>query len=250
MLPPAAFTDPAVLDWELDEIFSRLDLRRARLPGERAGPLPDARDRPRQRRRDRRRGRPAARLPQRLPPSGRPPGHRGRGQRQAPPAVPLPRLVLRPRRRAPRLPAHGRRRELRPLLQRAGPGAPLDRRAACCWSTSAARRPIPPSTSATSSSTSSAIGTPSCAAPARSTTSSPRTGRGSSRTTTSACTARASIPELNALSNYMSGEEMRGRRRLVRRLDDADRRGRRDDGERAAATRPTGRRSRASRART
>ena len=32
MLPPAAFTDPAVLDWELEEIFcGGLDLRRARL---------------------------------------------------------------------------------------------------------------------------------------------------------------------------------------------------------------------------
>ena len=37
MLPPAAFTDPAVLDWELDQIFCcGLDLRRARLAGERA----------------------------------------------------------------------------------------------------------------------------------------------------------------------------------------------------------------------
>ena len=37
MLPPAAFTDPAVLDWELDrDLLRGLDLRRARLPGERA----------------------------------------------------------------------------------------------------------------------------------------------------------------------------------------------------------------------
>ena len=38
MLPPAAFTDPAVLDWELEnDLLRRLDLRRARLAGERAG---------------------------------------------------------------------------------------------------------------------------------------------------------------------------------------------------------------------
>ena len=38
-------------------------------------------------------------------------------------------------------------------------------------------------------------------------------------------------PELNALSNYMSGEVDGGRRRMVRRLDDPHRR-RRDDGAR------------------
>ena len=37
MLPPAAFTDPAVLDWELErDLLRGLDLRRPRLSGERA----------------------------------------------------------------------------------------------------------------------------------------------------------------------------------------------------------------------
>ncbi len=43
-------------------------------------------------------------------------------------------------------------------------------------------------------------------------------------------------PELNALSNYMSGEEIYGAGCLVRRLDDPDRRRRGHDGRRTAAT--------------
>ena len=57
MLPPAAFVDPAVLDWELDQHLPRLGLRRPRLRRRRAGQVPDARARHRQRRRHRRRGR-------------------------------------------------------------------------------------------------------------------------------------------------------------------------------------------------
>ena len=67
MLPPRAFADPGRLRVGARDDLPRLDLRRPRLAGGRAGQLPDARDRHRQRRRDGRRGRPPPRLPQRLP---------------------------------------------------------------------------------------------------------------------------------------------------------------------------------------
>ena len=54
-------------------------------------------------------------------------------------------------------------------------------------------------------------------------------------------------PELNALSNYMSGEEMEGDGAWCGGLDDPDGRRCGHDGERAAATRPTGPRSTGSR---
>jgi Phenylpropionate dioxygenase and related ring-hydroxylating dioxygenases, large terminal subunit len=91
--------------------------------------------------------------------------------------------------------------------------------------------PDPPSTSAACSSTWSATGMPSSAAPARSTTSSPRTGRASSRTTTSACTARGSSGAERAQQLHERRGDG-GRRCLVWRIDDADRRRCGDDGER------------------
>ena len=100
MLPPAAFTDPAVLDWELEQLFRGWICVGHVSPVDRARQLPDARDRHRQRRRDRRRGRRPARLPQRLPPPRRAHRRGGRGQRAPAAAVPVPRLVLRPRRRS------------------------------------------------------------------------------------------------------------------------------------------------------
>ena len=70
MLPPAAFTDTSVFEWELANLFSGwICVGHVSQVAER-GQLPGARDRPRQRRRHRRRGRPAPGLPQRLPPSG------------------------------------------------------------------------------------------------------------------------------------------------------------------------------------
>ena len=73
---------------------------------------------------DRRRGRPPARLPQRLPPPRRADRRGDRGPGAQAPALSLPRLVLRARRRAAGGPAHGRGRGLRLLLLGA------DRRAA------------------------------------------------------------------------------------------------------------------------
>ena len=49
MLPPAAFADPSVLEWELDQHLPRLGLRRPRLRRRRAGQVPDPRARHRQR---------------------------------------------------------------------------------------------------------------------------------------------------------------------------------------------------------
>ena len=67
MLPPAAFTDPGVLDWELEnDLLAAGSASGTSRRSIEPGPLPDARDRRRQRGRDRRRGRPPARLPQRL----------------------------------------------------------------------------------------------------------------------------------------------------------------------------------------
>ncbi len=72
MLPGAAFTDPAVLAWEVENIFLReLGLRRPHRPGQRARPVPDGRAGRRERLRRRRRRRPPPRLPQQLPPPRR-----------------------------------------------------------------------------------------------------------------------------------------------------------------------------------
>ena len=106
----------------------RLDLRRAHHRGRRAGQVPDARAGRRQRRRHRRRGRASAGLPQRLSPPRRPPGRGDRGQGAQAPALPLPRLVLRPPGRAAGRPAHGRGRGLRLHLQRLARGAARRRR--------------------------------------------------------------------------------------------------------------------------
>ncbi len=153
MLPPAAFIDPAILAWELRNIYRRrLDLRRPRLRGRRAGLLHHPRGGGGQRPRHRRRGRAAARLPQRLPPP-RLPHPRGRGEGS-----------VRKRLRCPyhawsydldgnaaRRSSHGRSRGLRPLLLRPARGAQRDRSAASCWSTWAARRGPSRTTSASCS---------------------------------------------------------------------------------------------------
>ena len=70
MLPPGAFTDPSVLEWELANVFGDGWICAGHVSaGRRAGLLRHPRDRAREHLRDRRRGRQAARLPQRLPPS-------------------------------------------------------------------------------------------------------------------------------------------------------------------------------------
>ena len=71
MLPPRAFVDPGVFDWELETIFRGWVCVGHVSAVAEPGKLPDARDRHRQRGRDRRRGRAPARLPQRLPPPRR-----------------------------------------------------------------------------------------------------------------------------------------------------------------------------------
>ena len=88
-LPQAAFTDPRVLDWELEHVFMGGWIGvGARRPGARARRLPHGRDRPRERlRRGRRRRRPA-RLPQHLPPPRR--AHRPGRPRAALPRVQCP----------------------------------------------------------------------------------------------------------------------------------------------------------------
>ena len=193
MLPPRAFVDPGVFEWELETIFSGWICVGHVSPRRRAGQLPDARDRHRQRRRDGRRGRPPARLPQRLPASRGEADRRARGKRPPPGPVSLPRLVLRARRRAEGDAPHGRGRGLRHLVLGADAGAGRHRRRAWCWSTSAARRP-----------TSSAhvgelagyleryrVGALRSRRPGLLSRSRP-TGRRSPRTTASACTAPAS----------------------------------------------------------
>ena len=94
MLPPAAFIDPAVLDWEIDNVFGGwVCLGHASAVAEpgswlmrEIGPssvfaMTGADG-------------VAARLPQRLPPPRRPARRGDRGQGPAPDPVSLPRLVL------------------------------------------------------------------------------------------------------------------------------------------------------------
>ena len=125
MLPPRAFVDPAVLEWELGQRSSATagsapaTSRRVAEPGAYvireigAG----------QRRRDRRRGR-HARAPSTTSAAiaARGCSRRRRAGPQAAP-LPVPRLVLRPRRQPPRRSPHGRGRGLRPDLLRPAPGA-------------------------------------------------------------------------------------------------------------------------------
>ena len=113
MLPPAAFADESVLAWEIDNIFNGWicmghvsavaeqgdflmreigDTSVFAMTGEDGVP----------------------RLPERLPPSRRPPRRGDRGSGPPPHPVPLPRLVIRPRRQARGRPAHERGRGLRP----------------------------------------------------------------------------------------------------------------------------------------
>ncbi len=106
----------------------RLDLRRPRLRRQRAGRLHQPGHRCRERLRHRRRGRDAARLPQRLP-SPRLADRRGsRGPGPQTAALPLPRLVLRPRGQSAGGAPHGRGRGLRHELLRVAGGAERRRR--------------------------------------------------------------------------------------------------------------------------
>ena len=242
-LPQAAFTDPRVLDWELEHVFMGGWIwRRARRPGARARRLRHGRARPREHLRRGRRRRRAARLPEHLPPPRR--AHRP-GRRGPPPAraMPLPRLVLRLRRLAAKRAPHRRDRGLRPaLLQPArrprggrrghrpdrpvghGPGARRARRRH-----GADAGALPPRRPA-----------PRPADRLR--------GRGQLEGD------RRELQRVPALPGRPSraqpaqplpvGRDAHGRGRLVRRLDDAARR-RPDDGE-SGATRQRARRSRAS----
>ena len=193
MLPPRAFTDPGRPGLGAGDDLPRLGVRGACLPGGRAGELPDARDRHRQRRRDGRRGRPPPRLPQRLPAPRREADRGLRGERPPPGPVPLPRLVLRARRRAQGGAPHGRGRGLRPLVLGADPGPGRHRGRPGSGRPRAATLPTSTPIWASSPATWSATGSAPCVAPARSPTRSRPTGRRSPRTTASACIAPASI---------------------------------------------------------
>ena len=130
MLPPAAFADPSRPRLGARPDLPRLGRRRPRLRRRRAGQVPRPPARHGQRRDHRRRGRHPARLPERMPPSRRPARRGGRGPGAQAAALPVPRLVVRPRRRAARGPAHGRGRGLRLLVQRPARRAPRGRRRA------------------------------------------------------------------------------------------------------------------------
>ena len=212
MLPPAAFTDPAVLDWELENDLPRLDLRRPRLAG---------------------RPSPGSYLMREIGrdsvvviggEDGRPRAFlnvcRHRGARLVEEAE----GSVRRRLRCPyhawsydldgalrAAPAHGRGRGLRPLLL--GPDRRCASRpsAACCWSTSSGEAPDPAEHVGELLGHLERYRVAALAARRQGRLRrSPPTGRGSSRTTTSACTAPGVHPELNALSDYMSGEEIEG----------------------------------------
>ena len=192
MLPGAAFTDSAVLEWERANFFRRGWICAGHIEQVASrGRVPDGRRRRRERARRRRRRRPPARVPEHLPPPRRAAGRRARGHAPAHP-VPVPRVDLRLRRHAARA-----RRSPRAWststrsASRCTRSGSRSSRASCC-STSPARRrrrrthvgdlapllaALPPRRAAS-------------AARGSSTTSTP-TGRRSPRTTASACTARA-----------------------------------------------------------
>ena len=186
LLPARAYTDEAVAEWEERNFFlggwicvghvSALAGRGDFLTAEIGRREPAVR---------RRQG-----LLQRLPPPRRAAGHRARGH-QAPAPVPLPRLELRLRRHAQERAAHRRADRLRPGLQRPARDPHRDGRRP------RVRRRVRPGAAARgphrrrSPSTWTRTATPSSSAPPGSTTTSRRTGRPSSRTTRSACTARA-----------------------------------------------------------
>ena len=150
MLPPRAFVDPGVFEWELETIFrgwicvghaSRVAEPGSYLMREIGSDSVVVMGGG---------GRPPARLPQRLPASRRAVDRGGRGQRAAPDPVPLPRLVLRARRRAQGDAPHGRGRGLRHLVLGPDPGAGRDRRGPGPGRPRAARRPTSRPTSASS----------------------------------------------------------------------------------------------------
>ena len=122
---------------------------------------------------------------------------RARGH-DAPPPVPVPRLVLRLRRQPQQRAAHRGDRELRPRhlgpqppAHGGGPRPPVRRRLRH-------RRPARRAPRRARRRTSSATASATCTAPPRSPTTSRPTGRRSSRTTPSACTARACTPSSTA----------------------------------------------------
>ena len=185
---------------------ARLARRRPRRRGPRARQLPRARRAGRERAPGPRPGRRGPRVLQRVPP----PGHRGRGARVRqgrPLPVPLPRLDLRPRRQPRPGQAHRRPRRLLPRHLRPRPH-PLPRpgRASCsCASPTSRSRRGSRRSSATSSRTWPASTSRASGRRSRSCTRSAPTGSSSPRTTASATTARASIPQLNKLTPYDLG---------------------------------------------
>ena len=230
-LPGAAFLDPAVLAWELEHLFARewicaghVDQIRepgqfftVEVAGESVVVVGDDDG-----------------LPRAFVNTCR---HRGarvvdepEGRDEAA-ALPVPRVDLRARRLAAQRALHRRPRGLRPVRLRAAPGPARGRRGP---------RPARPvrrgpaaraATSATSPSSSPATAPPTCAAAPATPTRSTPTGRCIAENYNECLHCPGVHPELNALSHYLSGRADRGRRRVVRRLDDADR-GRRDDGPR------------------
>ena len=194
-LPQAAFTDPRVLDWELEHVFMGgwIGVGHVDQVRERGDYLMVELGRESVLRRRRRRRR-AARLPEHLPPPRR--AHRPGARGPAPaPAVPVPRLVLRLRRLAAQRAAHRRDRGLRPACYglravRAGRrrGHRHDR---------PVRRPRRAPDEHVGDMAPAAGALPArraCAARSGSSTTSTPTGRRSPRTTASACTARACTP--------------------------------------------------------
>ena len=189
----------------------RLDLRRPRRPGPRARRLPDGRDRRRERARRRRRRRPPARVPATpAATAARASSTRPRARVRAP-AVPVPRVDLRLRRRAARTRRSptGSRTSTR-LLRPARRCASRSSRGSCC-STSPARRRRPQEHVGDLAPHLAALpAAPSCGAARGSSTTSTPTGRRSPRTTASACTARACTRSSTGSRTTCRGETITG----------------------------------------
>ena len=210
MLPGAAYTDHAVLEWERANFFRRgwICAGHVEQVSER-GQLPDDRRRRRERARDRRRRRPPARVPEHVPAPRRAAGDPARGP-AAPAPVPVPRVDLRVRRLAQERAVHRRPDRLRPEVLLAARGPPRGRRGARAArplgrgaaAAGAHRRPRARTRRATGCRSSSA-------ARGSSTTSTP-TGRRSARTTASACTARACTRSSTGSRTTCRGETIEG----------------------------------------
>ena len=229
MLPGAAFTDPAVLEWELATSSAAAGSAPATSTRSASAATSYDRDRRRERARRRRRRRSPARLPEHLPPSRR--------------------AARRPSRRDGCAGCSARTTR----GPTASTGAARTRRSPTAWRTStrpasalhqvrlavveglvlldlsgeapppqdAHRRPRAASRRAT--------GSASCAARARIVYDVDANWKAIAENYSECLHCPGVHPELNRLSHYLSGEDDQRRRRLVRRLDDA-RRGRRDDG--------------------